>query len=305
MTQAIRKNSLSGISKALLAAGEGQSVDYKRTPDGISTEDLVAFANSKAGGDILIGAGEAVGIDGQQIGQVMGCDVGDSSLLAILNKAISCIPPVAVTAFIEGLSSKPIIRLHVPASESPPHCTPKGVYSVRDGSRNRPLHPGELLTIFLESEGRAFAERFESAAERITESMSVLEQSLEASIDSMSSDLGWADQKLGDTASDLATILSITTRTEDKARDIDDRVRSFLRQDNREDPVREKARSELLDRAVEQLRGNPELLKAAVAGAGISMTANGKAVVELDETELRAVLEEAVAKANEAVAEGD
>jgi len=96
------------------------------------------------------------------------CDVNDATILQIANKALNCIPPVAIRVHIENLSSLPFLRIHVPSSSTKPHCTPKGVYSRRDGSRNRPLHPGELLKMFLESESRAFAERFESAADRIT-----------------------------------------------------------------------------------------------------------------------------------------
>lgn len=225
-----RLKTLSATSRQFLASGEGQLVDFKRTPDGISAEDLVSFANAAEGGTIMAGVGEQ-SVAGAQVGVILGCDVSDSMMLQILNKAISCLPPVSVDIIIENLNDKPILRISVPSSSTKPHCTPKGIYCRRDGSRNRALHPGELLEIFLESEARVFAERFETAAASISEELESLEDSLSATIRSMSNELGWAQSNLDDTSSSIDTILAYAKRVDDETIDIGDRLRAIFRQD--------------------------------------------------------------------------
>ena len=185
MAEQKRLKSLSIVSRQFLALGEGQLVDFKRAPDGISADDLVAFANAAEGGAILAGVGEQI-VGGAQVGLIRGCDVSDNTILQILNKAISCLPPISIDIIIENLNEKPILRVSVPSSPTKPHCTPKGVYSRRDGARNRALHPGELLKIFLETEAQVFTARFESAANRISEELGNLEASLSGTIRSMS-----------------------------------------------------------------------------------------------------------------------
>lgn len=49
-----RLKSLSAVTRQFLASGEGQLVDFKRAPDGISAEVLVAFANAAEDGAILV-----------------------------------------------------------------------------------------------------------------------------------------------------------------------------------------------------------------------------------------------------------
>ncbi len=192
MVEPKRLKNLSAETREFLASGEGQLVDFKRTSDGISADDLVSFANAAEGGTILSGVGER-NVDGAQVGFVLGCDVSDSAILQLLNKAISCLPPVSIDVVIENLSDKPILRVSISSSPTKPHCTPKGVYSRRDGARNRALHPSELLRIFLETEAQVFAERFESAAAHISEEIGALEEALSGTIRSMSDQLGWAE----------------------------------------------------------------------------------------------------------------
>ncbi|MDZ5700212.1 ATP-binding protein [Chelativorans sp. M5D2P16] len=115
---------LSKLTRELLAEGESVRSDFKRLPDGISADDLVAFANSEAGGQILAGVDEQV-VDKAQIGVVRGCDVSDATVLQILNKAVSCIPPVSIDVYIENLDDKPILRVEVPPSLTKPYCTPR------------------------------------------------------------------------------------------------------------------------------------------------------------------------------------
>ncbi|MGO9360640.1 MAG: helix-turn-helix domain-containing protein [Xanthobacteraceae bacterium] len=285
------------MTKSLLAEGESERSDFKRAPDGVSADDLVSFANTDVGGSILVGIEERTGPDGAQIGSVRGCDVSDATILQITNKALSCFPPVAIQVFIENLGEVPFLRVDVPSSQTKPHCTPKGVYCRRDGSRNRPLHPGELLKIFLESESRAFAEKFEAAASRIANDLSQLEASLDRSIKSMADQLGWAEYKLDDTEGTLSSILAHAQRLSDESNDISTRLRALFRQDKRDDPVRAKAREELLEEIVKQLLKDPDLHKKIAAGGSVSMTAQGKAAVELDKDELQSVLLEAIKRA--------
>ncbi|ESY18635.1 RNA-binding domain-containing protein [Mesorhizobium sp. LNJC391B00] len=231
---------------SLLQAGEGDRADFKRGPDGVSAEDLVAFANA-GGGAILAGVDERAGDGGAQIGFVVGCHVGDGTIHQIANKALGCIPPVAINVSIENDDGKSFLRIDVPSSATKPHCTPRGIYCTRDGRRNRALHPTELLKIFLESEARAFAERFEAAAGRMTKELGQLEASLDASIQSMADQLGWADSKLGGTESALDTIQAYVTRIKSETNDVASRLRTIFRQDRRDDPVTERERTKLRD----------------------------------------------------------
>lgn len=293
-----RKTKVSKATAALLSEGESGHADFKRIPDNVSAEDLVAFANAKTGGSLLIGIEEKGGPAGAQIGVVIGCDVSDGAILQITNKAISCIPPVAIKVSIEAQEAMPFLRVDISSSETKPHCTPKGIYCVRDGRRNRPLHPPELLKIFLESEARAFSERFQSSANDITASLSSLESSLEGRIDSMASSLGWSDSKLDDTESAISSVLQYVRKINDDANDISTRLRALFRQDKRDDPVRQKARDELLKKVIAQLEQNPALLKKLEGGASVEMKATGSAAVEMGHDDFKSVLSEAMKTAS-------
>lgn len=292
MTDPRRLKSLSDTTRRYLAAGEGQRVDFKRGPDGISADDLVSFANSAEGGTILAGVDEKTA-DGTQVGVVRGCDVGDNAILQLLNKAISCLPPVSVDIAIENLSDKPILRISIPSSPTKPHCTPKGVYCRREGSRNRALHPTELLSIFLENEARVFAERFESAADHITQEIGNLEESLAGTIRSMSDQLGWADSNISDTASTIDDVLAYTKRMNAQTNDIATRMRTLFRQDSRDDPVRNREMDDLIEAFVEQIWEDRKLLKGVIAGQPFQFTLKGKYARELSEDEGRAAFAEA------------
>ncbi|WP_441255916.1 AlbA family DNA-binding domain-containing protein [Tardiphaga sp. 285_C5_N1_2] len=82
-----------------MSEGESERVDFKRAPGGVRADDLVALANSEGGGHLLFSIDEIVS-HGAQIGAVRGCDVSDQTILQILSKAVSCIPPVSVDIFI-------------------------------------------------------------------------------------------------------------------------------------------------------------------------------------------------------------
>ncbi|MGE4218595.1 MAG: helix-turn-helix domain-containing protein [Alphaproteobacteria bacterium] len=263
-----RTQRIGRLTRELLAEGESSRVDFKRQPDGISAEDIVAFANSDRGGNILAGVDEKV-VGGAQIGVIRGCDVSDATILQILNKSVGCIPPVSINVYIENLDNNPILRIEIPSSRTKPHCTPKGIYCQRDGARNRPLHPSELLKLFLDSEASSFAARFEVAANRITEELGKLESSLDESIRSMSDQLGWADIQFGDTESTLHSIESMIARIFKETDDISTRLRTLFRQDEREDPVKKREHTAYINRVIKQITENKDLLENVLRGGSL------------------------------------
>jgi hypothetical protein len=290
-----RSKSISRRTRDLLDGGESALVDFKRGPDGVHAEDFVSFANSETGGDILVGIAEESGANGAQRGVVIGCDIGDGTVLQILNKAIGCVPPIAIQIFVENTAKTPFLRVHVPPSENRPHSTPKGVYCRRDGSRNRPLHPNELLRIFLDNEGRIFAQRFEDAGQRLANELSSLQRALEERIESIGDQLGWAEMKLDGSENTIDTILARIANVESEAIDSSTRLRALFRQDNRADPVRAEVRGKFLREIVDQLSRNAKILKQIKSGKGVSVQLSGKAALELNESDLKEILGEAVA----------
>src|SRR5262249_10559769 len=126
---------LSQRAKQLLSREEGFEVDFKRALSGLEAEDIVAFANSKAGGAILIGVDESKGADGRQAGIIVGCPVGDYDKRKILDKAHQCVPPVDVTVHVENRSDKAFYRLEIPSGPNKPYCTSGGTYKIRGDGR--------------------------------------------------------------------------------------------------------------------------------------------------------------------------
>lgn len=174
-----RKNEytdLSARTRSLLARSEDYDVDYKRSVTGMDPEDLVAFANSPAGGAILIGVDEIEDANGSQRGQVVGCTIGDKAKLSILNRAESCIPPVRVDVIFENTADLPVIRIEIPSGREKPYCSSKGTYKIRGDGMNKPLGPRRLLEIFIESEGRRFFDRFQNATEELEKKLVMLEK---------------------------------------------------------------------------------------------------------------------------------
>lgn len=288
-----RTKTLSKTAQSLLRGGENEKVDFKRSAKGIHSEDLVAFANTRRGGHILVGVDEFVGPDGAQHGVVKGCDVSDQTIVEILNKAMVCVPPVAMDVYIENLDHAPILRISFPPSEARPHCTPKGTYCIRDGSRNRGLHPSELLEIFLDTEARSFAQKFEAAANKISDDLASLEANLEFTIEAMADQLEWTEVNLGGTEGKINSILNYVVALDAGMSDASARLRALFRQDNRDDPIREKKKKELLSKLVEELWGKREIWNTA--GHEIkSVEVTGKLAEEFTEEEIRSLSEEAM-----------
>lgn len=299
-----RSKSISRITKTLLRDGENERVDYKKIPEGVNSEDLVAFANSPNGGHILTGVAEVASSKGPQQGTIIGCDVSDAIILQILNKAVNCVPPISVDIFIENLDRKPLLRIFIPPSESKPHCTSKGVYCIREGNRNRALHPAELLRVFLDTEARAFANRFQAAANKITKHMLRLETSMETSIRSMSQQLGWTETKLDDTESTLDSIYDEVSAAAEDIEDVNNRMRALFKQDARVDPVRNTVRDALLKSLIDDFLENLELLREAEHQEQLELQISGrtsrkldKARRELDAAQIQDIIKEAVKQA--------
>jgi hypothetical protein len=139
-----------------------------------------------------------------------------------------------------------------------------------------------LLRLFLDSEATAFAARFEVAAERITDELSSLESSLDSSIKSMSDQLGWADYQLGDTESTLDSIQGLIAKLTVDTDNVNSRLRALFRQDEREDPVRKKARVQYVNRLIEEIKEDEGLFAHVVAGG--NLTTKGKQPEDSDIT---------------------
>ncbi|MEH7877972.1 hypothetical protein V7798_10985 [Rhizobium laguerreae] len=191
--------------------------------------------------------------------------------MQITNKAATCIPPVLIEITIENLGSQPLLRIAIPSSATKPHCTARGIYNRRDGSRNRPLHPSELLRIFLENEGRVFAERFESAAERIAADLTNLEASLDSSIKNMADQLGWAESKMDDTESSLGDLMEQVRELERPIGNITERLRTIFRQDKRDDPVRDREFRRLAQRYAKGISERTDLMELIKTGGTITL----------------------------------
>lgn len=280
---------LKGVSKKTkdqLLAGESQFIDYKQRPSGISMDDLVAFANTGIGGCILVGVEEKKTDDGTTIGNIVGCEPDDQTLLTIQNKALECIPPVPIGFTIENTSDKAIIVVNVGASTAAPHSTRKGVYCIRDGSRNRPLQPNELLKIFLETEASEFRNRFRSVTTDIQFAISEMAEEVSKQVRNVEDQLGWSDMNLNDATSALQDLHARFSMIQKRSEDTQLRFRALFEQDNRGDPVKVKYKNELKERVAEQVKEQPEILEHIKEGGTISVQPSGLAAEELSNQEV-------------------
>ena len=163
---------LSETAERLLGSQESNTLDFKESVGGLSSEDLVAFANSSLGGTILLGVREKKSRRGLQAAEIIGCEIGDKAKLSILGKAASCVPPVEVRVILENSEGKrPFLRVEIPPGQSRPCCTSGGTYKIRGDARNDPLTPERLLEMFMEAENDRFIQRFSRATEDLESSI--------------------------------------------------------------------------------------------------------------------------------------
>lgn len=160
---------ISKKAQLLLASGEGYEVDWKRELKGLKSEDLVAFANSKNGGYILLGVDEFKDKDGRQKSKIVGCQISDENKMSVISKAQQCIPQIEIKIITENNEDKPFYRIEIPSGDNKPYCTPKGIYKIRDDGNNKPLTPDKLLKVFMETESEKFLKRFKNASKELEE----------------------------------------------------------------------------------------------------------------------------------------
>ena len=176
---------ISKRAQLLLAKEEGFDVEFKLSAGGLSSQDIVAFANSESGGAILIGVDETQDKTGRQIGVLKGCSIGDSEKLSIINKAESCVPPISVDVYVENSSNTPFYRVEIASGENKPYCSSGGTYKIRGDGRTKALTPSRLLTMFLKSENQEFVERFREATSDLETSLHQTRAKLIAEINSL------------------------------------------------------------------------------------------------------------------------
>lgn len=173
---------LSSRVKLLLNREEDYDVDWKQSINGLDSQDIVAFANSKKGGSILIGVAERVDKNGKQIAEIVGCKCSDLSKMNIKNKALNCIPPIEITIVKENTNEMPFYRIEIPSGTNKPYCTQKGIYKIREDGHNKGITPNELLRMFMDLESDKFLKRFKKAAAEIEYNISNVSDDIEQAL---------------------------------------------------------------------------------------------------------------------------
>ena len=174
---------MSSRARLLLARKEGLDAEFKAQLNGLEVEDLVAFANSRRGGAILIGVSECSDNHHVQHVEIVGCDVGDSEKQYILNKAQSCNPPIDVEVYIENLDDKPFFRVEIPSGVEKPYCTAGGTYKIRGDGRTNSLFPRQLLSMFMETENEKFLRRFQEATRKLEDEVQYIKDKMAAAVE--------------------------------------------------------------------------------------------------------------------------
>ncbi len=158
---------LSQRAKMLLDREEGGDMDFKRSVSSFKADDIVAFANSKSGGTLMLGVDEVKDERGRQVGKIVGCDIDDDAKMTILNRAGNCIPAVELEIFVENDDDVPFYRVEIPSGKNKPYCTSGGTYKIRDDGQNKILAPALLLELFLQQESNTFIQRFQGATSEL------------------------------------------------------------------------------------------------------------------------------------------
>lgn len=299
------------MARACLSSGENAEIEFKEKASGLDAEDLVAFANTTHGGTILIGVREATNASGIQTGVPVGHSVDDAVRLQILDKALSCSPPVRVELAIENADSKPFMRVTVPPGTQRPYSTKSGTYKIREDGRNAPLHPPQLLKMFIEREAEEFGRRFTEATTQISDRLNAtlhgvaeLEDSIAEKIEKIGRDLGWADYKMGDTADTIETVEALVRHLIKEADTLTQRLRAIVRKVDAADPVKQQAEERLKKAIIDQLRQNPDLLKTIKEGKG-DLSLKGKDVAEFDKNEAQKIFQAALKEMCQEPAKGE
>lgn len=206
----------------LLDKEEGTDVDFK--VDGIDAEDIVAFANSKNGGVILIGVEEIKDGLGRVRGKVVGTRVGDNEKLRIINKALDCLPPIQVNIIYENISDKPIMRVEIPRGAYRPYCTKKGVYKTRNDGRNQALTSDQLFDIFLEREYKSFIDKFKEATKELKDDVTEIASQLEGTEHRITTALDHIESSVGSAESDAYDAVRGAEDVQGAIQDLEEKV---------------------------------------------------------------------------------
>ena len=298
----IRKNTL-----ALLNAGEGQTVEYKENVKGLQAEDLVAFANAKSGGSILVGIREDKSANGRQIGKPIGIQISDSEKLIIINRALSCVPPVQVSVFVENTEEKPFFRVDVKSGMQKPYSTSGGVYKIREDGRKQPLHQDSLLGMFLEREAKNFKQRFSDATSGIEDKLAntltyitELESSISDKIDEISWEIGLSEDRAGDAVSTIEVVEGIVASLVNQTRNQNQRLRSIISATDASDPIKDKAEEKFVQSILKALEVKqkevPDLLEILKKTPPDGLQWSGNKSDELDNDDVKRLADIAVRK---------
>jgi len=283
---------LSRRARALLTRPEGIDVDFKRSPQAVTAEHLVAFANSVAGGAILVGIEDDALPDGRQRGSIVGCDVGDATRLTLMNTATTCVPPISIEIVVENAASLPFLRVEILPSSMRPHSTGGGTYKVRRDGRSAPLLRDELLTMLVEQEGATFASRFRKATERMQSdferSFAEVQQLAESihtatqGAESEASDATWSLQQL---ESDVPDIARQVGRTDARVRDLDLQLQSLLAHTGAPDPIKQRETEKLKKDVARQLDKDEKLRTVVLNGGAVGLNATHSGRLSKEEVE--------------------
>lgn len=164
---------------------ENDTVEYKQSASVVDADTMVAFANAK-GGTILVGVKSIKNPSGDEVGEIIGCDVSDGDRLKIQNIALSCKPSIEVSICIEKSSqNKSIFRVDIPEGPDKPYCTGGGTYKIRIDGLNKSIDPTKMKSMILDAEAERFLERFKLAATELEELMRTSTQFIAAKIDEL------------------------------------------------------------------------------------------------------------------------
>lgn len=279
---------LTKLTRNLLASGENQNVDYKENVNGLQPEDIIAFANTDAGGHILLGVKEHQDTSGQMCGSLQGHNISDGTILKIKNKAETCIPPVPLAISIENLDSKPIIRISIKSGMFKPYCTKKGTYKIRGDSRNEALYPDQLLAMFMQREEQKFLNRFSSATLSLERNLlktlktvSNLEDAIDHKLDEIMWDLSTTESEAADASTKMDQVIALSAenmkqlRTENlRSKEQSDRLKAVMKTLDTHDPSTSTFSSMVKAYLKERIKETPlfqkEFLEAEAASFQIS-----------------------------------
>lgn len=140
--------------RRLIAQGEGQTIEFKKSPGERQLEKVVktvaAFANTD-GGHIFIGV--------RGDGNIEGVQIGANTREQVVNKITTNTDPVIYPSFeVVRVEGKNVIVVSVPKSTKKPHTTFRGPF-MRVGPSTVPMDRAEYEQLLLERRDVPFDER--------------------------------------------------------------------------------------------------------------------------------------------------